>query len=1064
MNVLGSKIHLQELNNIFEQAPVTIRIIRAENYIIEFANEHYLKIVGKSADIIGKPLFETFPELITQGIKPLIDNVFKTGIPYFGREFPVDIFKNNATERYYFNFVYTPLRGTDGTITKLILVSNDVTEQVNSQLKSQESEHNYRELIYSSPSMMAVLKGESMMIDIANDAILESWGKGKDVFNKSLFDVLPETVEQGYDKILLNVFKTGIPFFAYEQSVDMIRHGKKETGFYNFIYQPQRNVNGKIEGVAVIANEVSTQAIINKRIKESELHFRMLTELMPEKVTNATSDGSIIYYNKSWLEYTGASFDELMNEGWGKWIHPDDLKEAQKKWNHSLGTNEDLDIELRILNHKSEYRWHISRAKVAKDEEGKVQLWIGWCSDIHQQKEQTKELEKAVMKRTAELERKNKELHRKNKEISETREKLLSEYSRSLIEASLDPLFVISPKGKITDINQAAIKVTGTMRQKLTNTNFYDYFTDPKKAREVYGEVFLRGFVTDYPLTIKDHILTDVLFNGSIYKDEKGNVLGAVVVARDITEQKKAEKQLLDAKEIAENAQKIAESASKSKQQFLSNMSHEIRTPMNAIIGFTKVMLKTELTKKQREYLSAIDLSGDALIVLINDILDLAKVEAGKMTFEQIPFKLSSTISSMMHLFEPKLQEKNIKLIKEYDKRIPEVLLGDPVRLNQIMLNLLSNAVKFTSAGKITVSVHLLEENDKKVTVEFSIKDTGIGIKKESLETIFGSFQQAADETSRLYGGTGLGLSIVKQLLEPQGGQISVESEINEGSTFSFTLTFLKTKAKVEFMHDILQLDMEMKGINVLVVEDMHLNRLLIKTLLDDFGFKCDIAENGKLALDKLYDNPYDIILMDLQMPEMDGFEATDYIRNKLKLTIPIIALTADVTTVDAGKCKKIGMDDYISKPIDEKLLYSKMVTLIKNAVRTSTAKSLKENAIEKARCINLEYLNTRTKSNPKMIKEMIVIYLEQTPTLISLMKTSYSTQDWKSLSSAAHKMIPSFSIMGISKDFEEMARKVQEFANSQLFSEGMGDMVFQLEIICGQACEELQEELKRLG
>jgi len=203
---------------------------------------------------------------------------------------------------------------------------------------------------------------------------------------------------------------------------------------------------------------------------------------------------------------------------------------------------------------------------------------------------------------------------------------------------------------------------------------------------------------------------------------------------------------------------------------------------------------------------------------------------------------------------------------------------------------------------------------------------------------------------------------------------------------------------------------------------------------------------------------------MDLQMPEMDGFEATDYIRNKLKLTIPIIALTADVTTVDAGKCKKIGMDDYISKPIDEKLLYSKMVTLIKNAVKTSTAKSLKENAIEKARCINLEYLNTRTKSNPKMIKEMIVIYLEQTPTLISLMKTSYSTQDWKSLSSAAHKMIPSFSIMGISKDFEEMARKVQEFANSQLFSEGMGDMVFQLEIICGQACEELQEELKRLG
>ena len=1317
---------LQELNNIFSQAPVTIRIIRAENYIVEFANEYYLKIVGKSADIIGKPLFETFPELITQGIKPLIDKVFETGVPYFGKEFPVDIFKDNAFKRHYLNFVYTPLKEIDGTTTRLMLVSTDVTEQVNFQLKSQESEHLYRELIYSSPSMMAVLKGESMLIDIANDAILASWGKGKDVFDKSLFEVLPETVEQGFDELLLEVFKTGVPFFAYEQAVDLVRHGKMETVFYNFVYQPQRNVNGKIEGVAVIANEVTKEALlhqkieqneyrfrslvenapypicilkgeemileianesafkiwnvdkeaigkplleispelkeqpfmgylldvlhhgitkegyedlvqikgkdgkikthylnfvyqpyyeddgiqsgvvamstdvteqvisrkklenqskmvenlllnapaviatligpnhvfelvnepyqslfgkrqiqgksllealpelegqgfdllldkvyetgenyvdsgtpitlirgdnsepeecffnfsyqpmyneyneiygvlafgyevtpqvlINKKIKESESHFKMIAELMPEKVTNANKDGTVIFYNKSWLEYVGLSFDEMIAEGWVKFIHPDDITEVQKNWNYSWQTGTNFEMEFRILNHLEEYRWHLSRANCVKDEAGNIKLWIGINADIQTQKEEKEVLEKAVAKRTLELEKKNKELQQKNGELNETREKLLSEYSRSLIEASLDPLFVICPTGKITDMNQAAIKVTGITRQKLTGTNFYDYFTDPEKAQEIYKEVFLKGFVTDYPLTIKDHVLTDVLFNGSVYKNEKGNVLGAVVVARDVTEIKRAEKQLLIAKETAENAQKMAESASKSKQQFLSNMSHEIRTPMNAIIGFTKVMLKTELTKKQREYLSAIDLSGDALIVLINDILDLAKVEAGKMTFEQIPFKLSSNISSMIHLFEPKLQEKNIKLIKEYDKRIPEVLLGDSVRLNQIMLNLLSNAVKFTSAGKITVSVHLLEEDDKKVAVEFSIKDTGIGIRKENLETIFGSFQQAADETTRLYGGTGLGLSIVKQLLEPQGGQISVESEINKGSTFSFTLTFFKTKAKVEVMHDMLQLDMEMKGINVLVVEDMPLNRLLIKTLLDDFGFESDVAENGKLALDKLYDNPYDIILMDLQMPEMDGFEATDYIRNKLKLTIPIIALTADVTTVDAGKCKKVGMDDYISKPIDEKLLYSKMVTLIKNAVRTSTAKSLKENAIEKAKCVNLEYLNIRTKSNPKMIKEMINIYLEQTPTLISLMKTSYNTQDWKSLSSAAHKMIPSFSIMGMKKDYEEMARKVQDFANSQLLSEGIGEMVFQLETICGQACEELKEELKRLG
>jgi signal transduction histidine kinase len=211
----------------------------------------------------------------------------------------------------------------------------------------------------------------------------------------------------------------------------------------------------------------------------------------------------------------------------------------------------------------------------------------------------------------------------------------------------------------------------------------------------------------------------------------------------------------------AETATGIAEDAVKAKQQFLSNMSHEIRTPMNAIIGFTKVLLKTDLSAKQKEYLTAIKLSGDALIVLINDILDLAKVDAGKMTFEQTPFKMASSISAMLHMFEPKIQEKNLELVKEYDNRIPEVLLGDPVRLHQIILNLVSNAVKFTTKGKITVSVNLIHEDEQKVTIEFAVTDTGIGIPADKIEKIFENFQQASSRTSRLYGGTGLGFQLL---------------------------------------------------------------------------------------------------------------------------------------------------------------------------------------------------------------------------------------------------------------------------------------------------------------
>jgi PAS domain S-box-containing protein len=299
--------------------------------------------------------------------------------------------------------------------------------------------------------------------------------------------------------------------------------------------------------------------------------------------------------------------------------------------------------------------------------------------------------------------------------------KLASQYSLSLIEASRDPLFTISQNGKITDTNKASVRVTGVAKEHLIGSNFIDYFTDSAKAKIGYEAIFSNGFVVDYPLTIKDHKLTDVLFNGAVYNDENGNILGAVAVARDITEQKLIEKELIeakvfaelattiaeDAKIIAENATKKAEEAVKSKQQFLSNMSHEIRTPMNAIIGFTKVVLKTELTAKQKEYLMAIKMSGDALIVLINDILDLAKVDAGKMTFEKTPFKLNLSIKAMLHLFETKIQEKNLKLITHYDSNIPEVLIGDPVRLHQIILNLVSNAVKFTHKGTITVTVHL---------------------------------------------------------------------------------------------------------------------------------------------------------------------------------------------------------------------------------------------------------------------------------------------------------------------------------------------------------------------
>jgi PAS domain S-box-containing protein len=684
------------------------------------------------------------------------------------------------------------------------------------------------------------------------------------------------------------------------------------------------------------------------------------------------------------------------------------------------------------------------------------------------------------------------------------------QYARSLIEASLDPLVTISPEGKITDMNEALTSITGRSREELVDTFFYSYFTEPQKARDVYQDIFAKGSVSDHLLTIRNATLTEVLFNGSIYKDEQGIVIGAVVVARDVTGQRRIEAELIEARVfaelattiaeqakekaesatqtaeeatliaekatrtaeeatlIAETATRSAEEAVKSKQQFLSNMSHEIRTPMNAILGFTKVLLKTQIDPRQREYLDAIKTSGDALIVLINDILDLAKVDAGKMTFEYVPFRLSESISAMLHLFELKIEEKNLQLIRNYDDRIPLVLVGDPVRLHQIILNLVSNAVKFTSEGNITVSIQLLSEDEDKTTIEFAVADTGIGIQPERLGGIFENFQQASSGTARLYGGTGLGLAIVKQLIEPQGGSVSVISEPDKGSTFSFILDFRKTTFVPELEIESVTPSSLIKDISVLVVEDIALNQLLMQTLLDEFGFQCEIAGNGKVAIEKMATKTYDVILMDLQMPELNGFEATQYIRNTLRLTTPIIALTADVTTVDLAKCKAVGMNDYISKPVNERLLFAKIVSVVqKSVVQKAVIESITEPAVrnsEVIRCTNLEYLMQRTKGRPDLAMKMIGLFVEQTPTLIKILKQSMLDKNWPALQSAAHKMIPSFAIVGMKPDFEFMANRIQHFAGNQIQVAEVESMIMQLEVICKQACKELEEDFNKMN
>lgn len=546
-----------------------------------------------------------------------------------------------------------------------------------------------------------------------------------------------------------------------------------------------------------------------------------------------------------------------------------------------------------------------------------------------------------VRKLAIELQIKEKKALEKQFEVEKKALKLIEDsnkrYNMMLMQSPF-AFAILKGKNMIIKLANDSIKEIWGKGNTIEGKPLLEVLPELKEGHipEILDKVYATGVPYEgYELLIpivRHNKLEDVYFNFVYqpYLEADESISGITIIAYEVTDHHNVKAELIASKVIAEHKTEVAEEALKFKQQFLSNMSHEIRTPMNSIVGFTNVVLKTELNGKQKEYIDAIKKSGESLIVLINDILDLAKVDAGKMVFCNKPFNLEECIFDIFCFLELKCQENNLEFTKIYDDSIPKALLGDSDRLRQIILNLISNAIKFTPQGKIDMSIRIVNEDDKEIALEFVVSDTGIGIPENRLSHIFNNFEQASDEISKEYGGTGLGLSIVKQLVELQGGSLFVKSKVGEGSTFGFVMNFSKTSEIIPAEPAlILKTWNENKIIKVLVAEDIALNQMLIKLILADFGFECEIADNGKIVIEKLKESHYDIVLMDLQMPEMNGFEATEYIRNTMKSQIPIIALTADVTSVDIEKSKNIGMNDYISKPIDEELLYSKIITQI---------------------------------------------------------------------------------------------------------------------------------------
>jgi len=638
----------------------------------------------------------------------------------------------------------------------------------------------------------------------------------------------------------------------------------------------------------------------------------------------------------------------------------------------------------------------------------------------------------------------------------------------ALIETSREIIAFGDLDGVPTFLNKAARELLGVdTNTDLSAIHFSDFFpiqemdSFSKESKSIFLEKGRWEKDTNL-VNLKTNKKIAVYMSAFVIRDNiTGKPIGFGNVSMDIREREKIKNELIIAKEEAEKLSGF-------KDQFLANMSHEIRTPLSGIIGFTKILLRGNITGKQKEQLTTIKVSSDILLVVINDILDLAKIEAGKMILEETELNVRHLTNSILSTFELRLEEKEQTLHTHFDESIPECVLGDPVRINQILLNLVGNAIKFTNkGGVINVHVNLLKQDDDTVTIEFIISDNGIGILEDKIANIFDPFIQSNSNTSRIYGGSGLGLNIVKQLIDLMKGAITVKSQIHVGSTFTLNIP-LKQIKKIELeinreicndnKSELLAKLKGLKDIKVLIVDDMVINQLLVKTIIEDIGFETEIAKNGKIAINLLEKNNYDLILMDLQMPEMNGWEAAKHIRNKMKLpksATPIIALTADITEKNIIKCQEIGMDAYVCKPINETDLLQKVTQLIIKKRKSTNSKTR-----NRMKLSNTASLKRALHHKPKLIEEMLQLILKETPTAIQQMNKFVTAADWGSLQSKIHYIKPTLDLIGLPKDIILTASKIETYAEEEENLDLIPNQLAKLEKALSQACIELEEEL----
>lgn len=906
-----------------------------------FVNESYPKTFGGTTDdFLGREVREVMGEAAFLRVQPLFEKAFS------GERVSVEIdFSHSNGERHYYQGIYTPDRDAEGHVQGVVVQQNDVTERVRAQLALQDRETQLGLALAAARMGTCEMDLETGCLrwDQQHVRILGCLDSRAERTMKDFEDrVHPEDRARVSERIQETLAQ------RREQMETELRVVTEDTGeikwvriIGRYLYHP----DGRPWRIIGLIQDISDQKATEETLRRSEQRVRALLDEMPQLVWTTDMNGEVSSINRKCLEYTGIDVSDKKSGGWTKCIHPVDSPLVYARWTQAIRFGHVFECEYRLRSHEGEYRWFLGRAVPVRDEEGRLIEWMGTATDIHDRK-LGEERQARIQAKMAQLQTISGELAMAHKAEEIARiviDRGLSTIhadagSVSLVDPATRQVRVIHSKGYREEVMDtwrvfpldSRTPLTDAIRSKapLIIESYEDFVRTYPHLGEIPDVRERRSFAV-FPLMVQGEALGGISLSYCQPQEFTRERIGYLTILAEQCAQSIERARLFDAER---KAREQAEVANLSKSQFIANMSHEIRTPMNAILGFSELLSDENVSIEDRQnYHSRIRANGNQLLHLIDDVLDLSKIEAGKFETEKIAFSPARLVREVHDSLSVIVKSKSIDLDLQVAADVPETLESDPIRVKQILTNLLGNSAKFTANGFIRTRIGVFSEKSRR-SLWIEIEDTGIGISPEQRKNLFRPFEQGDSSVTRRFGGTGLGLVLSRRIAEALGGSLElIRSVPNEGSAFRLTLPLpgsdIRLEAPVSEIRpsSTAKPEGQLSGVRILLAEDFIDNETLVRAFLRKTGAELEVAHDGQEALEMALAQEYDLVLMDIQMPRMDGLQATRELRGR-GFGKPIIAVSAHAMADEIRRSLAAGCQAHLTKPLNRTLLINEIL------------------------------------------------------------------------------------------------------------------------------------------